>query len=147
MFYFFYHIKWIQQELDRVKTDINKDEKILIIKNRNNYCNAIIEKIKNQGIKFIEVEFGPKFKKIEDYKFQVCSNQKDFDLLINEIKKEITQIAEESGGYVESAYDNYIIIRVPAQLFSEIFTTVLGLGEILYKSVETYDVTEFYSAN
>lgn len=59
-------------------------------------------------------------------------------------KIEIFSLAEESGGYVESAFSGVIVIRVPAEKFDEIFETVLRLGEVVHKSVETYDVTEYF---
>lgn len=59
-------------------------------------------------------------------------------------KVEIFSLAEETGGYVESAFSGIIVIRVPAEKFDEIFETVLGLGEVVHKSIETYDVTEYF---
>jgi hypothetical protein len=68
-------------------------------------------------------------------------------LLVNEAERTktvIADIAEESGGYVESVYETAIIIRVPAELFEEIFAGILDLGDTDAKSVETYDVTEYF---
>ncbi len=59
-------------------------------------------------------------------------------------KVEIFSLAEESGGYVESAFSGIIVIRVPVEKFDEMFERVLGLGEVVRKSVETYDVTEYF---
>jgi len=61
---------------------------------------------------------------------------------VEKTKDSIFSMAEQSGGYVESSYSDTIVIRVPAERFSEIFNTILGLGEILDKRIETYDVTE-----
>jgi hypothetical protein len=63
---------------------------------------------------------------------------------VEEKKKEISTIAEESGGYVESVYEQTIIIRVPAADFDSLFQQILSLGEVLERSVETIDVTEFF---
>ena len=68
-------------------------------------------------------------------------------LLVDEVeagKREIAHSAEENGGYVESVYQQTIIVRVPAERFQELFQRILETGEIAYKSVETYDVTEYF---
>ena len=62
-----------------------------------------------------------------------------------EVKNNITRIADRSGGYVESVYENTVEIRVPAGDFDAIFEEILGLGTVSNKSVETFDVTEFYA--
>ena len=61
---------------------------------------------------------------------------------VEKTKDSIFSMAEQSGGYVESSYSDKLVIRVPAERFSEIFNAILGLGEILDKRIETYDVTE-----
>jgi len=63
---------------------------------------------------------------------------------VEEQKENISRIAEESGGYVESVYEGTIIIRIPAESFDTIFSAILKLGEIINKSIETYDVTEYF---
>lgn len=63
---------------------------------------------------------------------------------VEEQKDNISRIAEESGGYVESVYESTIIIRIPAESFEIIFSAILKLGEIINKSIETYDVTEYF---
>jgi hypothetical protein len=60
-------------------------------------------------------------------------------------KDEIFEIAEDSGGWVEQAAENTVVIRVPAGVFEETFTMILLLGEILDRAIETQDVTEQYS--
>ena len=64
--------------------------------------------------------------------------------IMDEEKKRITAVAEESGGYIESSYETAIVIRVPAEDFERIFREILSFGEVLRKSVETVDVTEYY---
>ena len=61
---------------------------------------------------------------------------------VEKTKNRIFSIAEQSGGYVESSYSDKIIIRVPAERFSEVFNTIIGLGEVIDKTIETFDVTE-----
>jgi len=63
---------------------------------------------------------------------------------VEEQKKNIADIAEQSGGYVETMYESSVIIRVPAEKFHVLFAQILELGEILHRSVETLDVTEFF---
>ncbi|UCB46178.1 MAG: DUF4349 domain-containing protein [Spirochaetota bacterium] len=59
-------------------------------------------------------------------------------------REALFEIAEDYGGYVERAFENTITIRVPAGTFDEVFSQILGLGDVLDKVVETYDVTEQY---
>jgi hypothetical protein len=61
-----------------------------------------------------------------------------------EVRSEISSLADETGGYVEASYENTIIIRVPKELFSRVLETLMDMGDVLDKAVETYDVTEFY---
>ena len=61
-----------------------------------------------------------------------------------ETKRRIADITEESGGYVEAVYATSVVIRVPAEHFEEIFRRLLDLGEVDAKTIETYDVTEYF---
>jgi hypothetical protein len=63
---------------------------------------------------------------------------------VEEAKTDLTRFAEQNGGYVESAYENTIILRVPADRFRELFEAILDMGELLYKSVETFDVSDYF---
>ena len=63
---------------------------------------------------------------------------------VEETRTRIADLAEESGGYVETVAERTVVIRVPAERFDEIFAFILGLGEVSHKSIETYDVTEFF---
>jgi hypothetical protein len=68
-------------------------------------------------------------------------------LIVDEVeqaKAELTQFAEQGGGYVESAYENTIVLRVPASRFRELFEAILDKGELLYKSIETFDVSDYF---
>ncbi len=57
-------------------------------------------------------------------------------------KKELEELAQASGGYVESSSAQAVTLRVPAGRFREVFAAVLRLGDVVGKSVETYDVTD-----
>lgn len=57
-------------------------------------------------------------------------------------KKELEELARRSGGYVESAAGQTVTIRIPAERFREVFASVLELGEVVRKAIETYDVTD-----
>jgi hypothetical protein len=61
---------------------------------------------------------------------------------VEEAKADLTRFAEQNGGYVESASQNTIVLRVPAAGFRELFEAVLDKGELLYQSIETYDVSD-----
>ena len=59
-------------------------------------------------------------------------------------KEKISSLAENSGGYVESAYADSIVIRVPAEMFDQIFGQILDMGDVDFKSIETADVTDYF---
>ena len=68
-------------------------------------------------------------------------------LLVDEIEEEksrIAEIANAGGGYVESSFGNSVIIRIPALKFDAVMEEILSLEEVLNKSVETFDVTEYF---
>ena len=53
---------------------------------------------------------------------------------VEKTKNRIFSIAEQNGGYVESSFEDTVIIRVLAERFSEVFSTILGLGEVIDKN-------------
>ena len=61
---------------------------------------------------------------------------------VEKTESRIFSIAGQSDGYVESSYSGKIIIRIPAEKFGDIFSAIIGLGEVIHKTIETYDVTE-----
>jgi hypothetical protein len=61
-----------------------------------------------------------------------------------EARNAIAKLAESSGGYVESSYDTKVVIRIPKDKFNEVFASLMGLGEVEKKAIETYDVTEYF---
>lgn len=63
---------------------------------------------------------------------------------VEEAKADLTRFAESNGGYVESAYESTIVLRVPAERFRELFEAVLDRGEPLYKSIENFDVSDYF---
>ncbi|HUV08604.1 MAG TPA: DUF4349 domain-containing protein, partial [Spirochaetia bacterium] len=63
---------------------------------------------------------------------------------LEEQKREISDLVEQNGGYVESVYEKAIVVRVPAGQFFDLFRKILSFGEMLHKSVETFDVTEYF---
>jgi len=64
---------------------------------------------------------------------------------VEQVKREISIIAEEVGGYVELSSDKGIVIRIPAGVFRTVFDDILDFGEVLHKAIETYDVTEQFT--
>ncbi|MBN1649189.1 MAG: DUF4349 domain-containing protein [Spirochaetales bacterium] len=63
---------------------------------------------------------------------------------VEETKSAITQLTNDAGGYVESLYSASMVLRIPKARFSEIFTHILGMGEVLNKSIESFDVSEYF---
>ena len=64
---------------------------------------------------------------------------------IEEAKRQIADLAEKAGGYVEQSTEKRIVLRVPAGAFRSVFDDILELGEVLYKAIETYDVTDQFT--
>ncbi len=64
---------------------------------------------------------------------------------IDDTRYFLEELANNSGGYVESSFSDYVVLRVPAEMFSEIFEQVLSAGKLEYSRVETLDVTEAFS--
>ena len=61
------------------------------------------------------------------------------------VRQNIESLAVDSGGYVENSYRDYVVIRVPAERFEELFETVLEAGAVDFSRIESYDVTDEYS--
>ena len=59
-----------------------------------------------------------------------------------EARDQVLQIAEKAGGYVESTSAEYVVVRVPAEVFFAIFDDLAHLGDIQNRSIETADVTD-----
>ncbi len=60
-------------------------------------------------------------------------------------RQDIESLTMESGGYVESSFSDYLVLRVPAELFDKIFEAILEMGRVEYSRVETWDVTEAFA--
>lgn len=60
-------------------------------------------------------------------------------------RTDLEKITRDSGGYVESSYSDYLVLRVPAEDFEEIFKLILTMGTVDYSRVETWDVTEAFA--
>ncbi|MBN1836802.1 MAG: DUF4349 domain-containing protein [Spirochaetales bacterium] len=64
---------------------------------------------------------------------------------VEETKRRIANLAEQVGGYVEQSTEARIVLRVPAGAFRRVFDDILELGEVVYKAIETYDVTDQFT--
>ena len=62
-----------------------------------------------------------------------------------ESRRDLEDLARDSGGYVESSYADYVVLRIPAERFDEIFSVILKMGSVEYSRVETWDVTEAFA--
>ncbi len=62
-----------------------------------------------------------------------------------ESRRDLEVLARENNGYVESSYTDYVVLRIPAERFNEVFDFILTLGDVEYSRVETWDITEAYS--
>jgi len=64
---------------------------------------------------------------------------------LKETRRKLEQLAEDSGGYIESSYTDYLVLRVPASKFNVLFDSVLLMGRVRYQQIDTWDVTDQYS--
>jgi hypothetical protein len=55
-------------------------------------------------------------------------------------------LAVAAGGRLESQYGDTVVLRVPVAKFQEVFDAVLGLGDLVTKSISAEDVTEAFLA-
>lgn len=58
------------------------------------------------------------------------------------VLEQATQWALASGGYVESLSSQNVVLQIPAERFRSLYDQVLGLGEVLAKSLAARDVTD-----
>lgn len=64
----------------------------------------------------------------------------------SELVEEVGALAESVGGYVERSTGRSLTVRVPVDSFRDAFADVLGLGEVIRKSMTARDVTEAHHA-
>lgn len=57
---------------------------------------------------------------------------------------EATRIVESRGGYVETLDGQTAVFRVPVEAFQQVFNQLLGLGDVLEKSITTEDITDAF---
>jgi len=61
-----------------------------------------------------------------------------------EVRTNIETMASDWGGYVEQSYADYLVLRVPAAHFLEIFETILEMGSVNYQQIDSWDVSDQY---
>jgi hypothetical protein len=62
-----------------------------------------------------------------------------------DLVKQVADLATGAGGAVETMDPRRITVRVPVEKFHAVFAQVLGLGDVLDKSVTAEDITEAWS--
>lgn len=81
---FYHELRWIPYSL--VKTDVSYDSLIIVFRDRNGLADGIIQEFKAQKNSVIEVEYGRTFEKMNDSKYIISPNQKDYNTLFSELK-------------------------------------------------------------
>lgn len=61
---------------------------------------------------------------------------------VERAREEILGLLERAGGYVESAQEDFLVLRVPAERFDATLQEVEAVGQVLSRSIETADVTD-----
>ena len=64
---------------------------------------------------------------------------------IDQTRADVIALAEDFGGYVERSTAESVIVRVPAGRFFEALEALEGFGDVLYRAVQTADVTDQYT--
>ena len=63
----------------------------------------------------------------------------------DQIRKDLEKLALETGGYLESSYADYLVLRIPAALFADTFEKILLMGTVDFQEVSSLDVTDQFS--
>jgi hypothetical protein len=64
----------------------------------------------------------------------------------SDVLSHAAKVCEEAGGYVETLTIDTVILRVPVVQFRPLFAKLLGLGEIMSRSITAQDVTDAFTA-
>lgn len=62
----------------------------------------------------------------------------------NAVIEQAVALARAAGGYVESLNGQRLVLQIPAARFRVLYDQILGLGEVLDKSLSARDVTEAF---
>ncbi|MDC7233925.1 MAG: DUF4349 domain-containing protein [Spirochaetales bacterium] len=60
-------------------------------------------------------------------------------------RRELENMTLLRGGYVESSYSDYMVLRIPAEHFREVFNSILAMGKVRHQEISTWDVTEQFA--
>ncbi len=63
----------------------------------------------------------------------------------DQVRRDLEKLAVETGGYIESSYADYLVLRIPEEQFSETFEKVLLMGTVDFRELSSWDVTEQFS--
>jgi hypothetical protein len=66
---------------------------------------------------------------------------------VEDTRGALESLTRDSGGYVESSFSEYLVLRVPAGQFDQVFDQILTMGQVEFSRVETWDVTEAFADN
>ena len=61
------------------------------------------------------------------------------------VRKELETLAMETGGYIESSYADYLVLRIPAAQFHKTFDRILLMGTVDFQEISSFDVTDQFS--
>ncbi|MBT3219938.1 MAG: DUF4349 domain-containing protein [Proteobacteria bacterium] len=65
---------------------------------------------------------------------------------VDELLDQVSTMAKDNGGFVERLGDDYVTVRIPVDVFFDVWEEVLALGGVLDKSLTAEDVTEAFMA-
>ncbi|MBI5508053.1 MAG: DUF4349 domain-containing protein [Deltaproteobacteria bacterium] len=63
-----------------------------------------------------------------------------------EVLNHAAELCEEVGGFIESLTVDTVVLRVPVAQFRPLFAKLVGLGEVLARSISAQDVTDAFTA-
>ncbi len=61
---------------------------------------------------------------------------------VEQTRNELLSMVQRIDGYVESSQADFLVLRVPAELFDDSLSSIVELGELISRSIETADVTD-----
>jgi len=62
----------------------------------------------------------------------------------HQVLTQVVELVRAEGGYVESLSGEQAVLQIPAARFRALYERILGLGEVLHKSLSARDVTDEY---
>jgi hypothetical protein len=64
---------------------------------------------------------------------------------VDRAREQIIALVDDAGGYIETAHQDFLVVRVPASGFEAALERIGQTGDVLSRSIESADVTEQFA--